>query len=32
MPRGNVAINRKIAKKVQDGIIYQILPEIEDER
>ncbi|MCD4765198.1 MAG: hypothetical protein K8R34_01670, partial [Methanosarcinales archaeon] len=31
MPSGNVTINRKIAKEVQDGIVYQVLPEIEHE-
>jgi hypothetical protein len=31
MPRGNVAINREIAKEVKDGIVYQVLPEIEYE-
>ncbi len=32
MPSGNVTINREIAKEVQDGIVYQVLPEIEHER
>lgn len=31
MPRVNVTINREIAKEVQDGIFYQVLPEIEHE-
>ena len=31
MPRGNVAINRERAKEVKDGIVYQVLPEIEHE-
>jgi len=31
MPRGNLTINREISKEVQDGIVYQVLPEIEHE-
>ena len=31
MPRGNIAINREIAKEVKDGIVYQVLLEIEYE-
>ena len=29
MSSGNVAINREIAKEVRNGIVYQVLPEIE---
>jgi len=31
MSKGNVAIIREIAKEVHDGIVYQVLPEIEQE-
>ena len=31
MSKGNVVINREIAKEVHDGIVYQVLPEIEHE-